>query len=63
MRKRLITPIRHAAPVAESQWLELDRAAAVEVTSEETQHPIEGALVRMTSVDGERRKLALKPCA
>ena len=46
MRKRLITPIRYAAPVAEPQWLELDRAAAVEVTSEETRHPIEGALVR-----------------
>ena len=46
MRKRLITPIRHAAPVAEPEWFELDRAAAVEVTSEETQHPIEGALVR-----------------
>jgi len=46
MRKRLITPIRHAVPGAEPRWLELDRAAAVEVTSEDPQHPIEGALVR-----------------
>ena len=46
MRKRLITPIRHVASSAEPQWLELDRATAVEVTSEDPQHPIEGALVR-----------------
>ena len=46
MRKRLITPIRHVAPAAEPRWLELDRAASVEVTSEDAQHPIEGALVR-----------------
>ena len=46
MRKRLITPIRHLAPAAEPRWLELDRAATVEVTSEDPQHPIEGALVR-----------------
>jgi hypothetical protein len=46
MRKRLITPIRHVAPPVEPQWLELDRAASVEVTSEDAQHPIEGALVR-----------------
>ena len=46
MRKRLITPIRHGVPPAEPRWLELDRAASVEVTSEDAQHPIEGALVR-----------------
>lgn len=46
MRKRLITPIRNAVQAAEPRWLELDRAAAVEVTSEGPQHPIEGALVR-----------------
>jgi len=46
MRKRLITPIRNAVQAAEPRWLELDRAAAVEVTSEDPQHPIEGALVR-----------------
>ena len=46
MRKRLIAPIRHVARSSEPRWLELDRAAAVEVTSEDPQHPIEGALVR-----------------
>jgi len=46
MRKRLITPIRQVVPSSKSRWLELDRAAAVEVTSEDPQHPIEGALVR-----------------
>ena len=46
MRKRLITPIRQVVPSSEPRWLELDRAAAVEVTSEDPQHPIEGALVR-----------------
>ena len=46
MRKRLIAPIRHVLPSSEPQWLDLDRTAAVEVTSEDPQHPIEGALVR-----------------
>ena len=45
MRKRLITPIRQVVPSSKPRWLELDRAAAVEVTSEDAQHPIEGALV------------------
>jgi len=46
LRKRLISPIRQVAPRSEPRWLELDRAASVEVTSEDPQHPIEGALVR-----------------
>lgn len=46
LRKRLISPIRQNAPSLEPQWLELDRTAAVEVTSEDLQYPIEGALVR-----------------
>ncbi|MFL6437460.1 MAG: hypothetical protein ACJ71Q_07770 [Terriglobales bacterium] len=46
LRKRLISPIRQIAPCLEPQWLVLDRAAAVEVTSEDPQYPIEGALVR-----------------
>jgi hypothetical protein len=45
MRKRLITPIpQDVAPFDES-WLNLDGAAVVEVTSEETDHPVESALV------------------
>ena len=46
MRKRLISPIRQVAPDFESRYLELDREASVEVTSEDPQYPIEGALVR-----------------
>jgi hypothetical protein len=46
LRKRLISPIRQMAPSLEPQWLELDRAVAVEVTSEDPEYPIEGALVR-----------------
>ena len=46
LRKRLISPIRQTAQSLEPQWLELDRAAAVEVTSEDPEYPIEGALVR-----------------
>ena len=46
LRKRLISPIRPEASIVEPRWLQLDRAASVEVTSEDPQHPIEGALVR-----------------
>ncbi len=45
MRKRLITPIPQAARSREEGWLDLDRAAVVEVTSEEKDYPIESALV------------------
>jgi hypothetical protein len=45
MRKRLITPIPHDAPYLDERWLDLDRAAMVEVTSEEKEHPVESALV------------------
>ena len=51
MRKRLITPIptpQDALPLDEV-WLELDRAAVVEVTSEEKQYPVESALVSAES--------------
>jgi hypothetical protein len=47
MRKRLTAPIPtpHDAPPLDEGWLELDRAAMVEVTSEENEHPVESALV------------------
>jgi hypothetical protein len=44
MRKRLITPSPQDAAVQEG-WLDLDRLAVVEVTSEDKEHPIESALV------------------
>jgi hypothetical protein len=45
MRKRLITPIPQDAPSLDEGWLNLDREAVVEVTSEEKDYPIESALV------------------
>jgi hypothetical protein len=41
MRKRQISPI----PPSVEDWLELDRAAFVEITSEENGYPIESALL------------------
>jgi hypothetical protein len=45
MRKRLISPIRKTDASAGRGWLELQRAALVEVTSEADAYPIEGALL------------------
>jgi hypothetical protein len=45
MRKRLITPIPQDAPTLDEGWLDLDREAVVEVTSEEKEYPVEAALV------------------
>src|ERR1017187_8992418 len=45
MRKRLITPIPEDAPHLDEGWLDLDRAAVVEVTSEDKEYPVESALV------------------
>src|SRR5258708_19548187 len=45
MRKRLITPISQDAPDLDEGWLDLDRAAVVEVTSEDKDYPVEAALV------------------
>jgi hypothetical protein len=45
MRKRLIKPIPQDAPHLDEGWLDLERAAVVEVTSEEKDYPVESALV------------------
>ena len=45
MRKRLITTTSQDAPHFDEGWLDLDRAAMVEVTSEEKDYPVESALV------------------
>jgi hypothetical protein len=45
MRKRLITPSPQDAAAHHEGWLDLDRAAVVEVTSEEKDYPVESALV------------------
>ena len=46
LRKRLISRVQDDALHSEPRWLELDRAASVEVTSEDPRHPIEAALLR-----------------
>ena len=45
MRKRLITPIPQGVTRDDEGWLDLDRAAVVEVTSEEKEYPVESALI------------------
>jgi hypothetical protein len=45
MRKHLVTPIPEDVPSLVESWLNLDGAAAVEVTSEERHYPVESALV------------------
>src|SRR5258708_8311171 len=50
MRKRLLAPISKDAPAVNTGRLDLDRAAVVEVTSEEKDYPVEAALI-----SGEKR--------
>ena len=45
MRKRLIPPTQETVRPDGEGWLDLERAAAVEVTSEEENFPVESALV------------------
>jgi hypothetical protein len=45
MRKRLITPKPQDTPAPNGEWLDLESAAVVEVTSEEKGYPVESALV------------------
>ena len=45
MRKRLITPSPQAGTLHDEGWLDLDREAVVEVTSEQKDYPVEAALV------------------
>jgi hypothetical protein len=45
MRKRVITAIPQSIRSHDEGWLDLDRAASVEVTSEEKDHGIESALL------------------
>jgi hypothetical protein len=45
MRKRVFTPTPQGVQRQDEGWLDLDRRAIVEVTSEEKEYPIEFALV------------------
>jgi hypothetical protein len=45
MRKRQIAPNPPSFPPAGQAWLDVERGASVEVTSEESSHPIESVLI------------------
>ena len=45
MRKRLITPGSESVPKRGGDWLNVERVAVVEVTSEDKNYPIESAFV------------------
>ena len=45
MRKRVIEPGPRTAESADPEWLDVEQLAQVEVTSEDTAHPVEAALV------------------
>ena len=44
MRKRHIAPVSQTDPASDQVWLDMDRIASVEVTSEQPGYPIESAL-------------------
>jgi hypothetical protein len=45
MRKRIISRAQQDALIADQDWLNVERLADVEITSEDTSHPIESALL------------------
>ena len=45
MRKRIITPVQQETASSDLAWLNLERLAEVEITSEDAAHPIESALL------------------
>jgi hypothetical protein len=45
MRKRVIEPAARSDEATDPEWIDLEQLARVEVTSEDTAYPIEGALV------------------
>ena len=48
MRKRIIGPGPGKIAAAEPGWMDLERLAQVEITSEDVDHPIESALIPAT---------------
>jgi hypothetical protein len=50
MRKRIIGRCPREVAAAEPGWLDLDRLAQVEITSEDADYPIESALIPGTSL-------------
>ena len=45
MRKRIITPVQQETASPDLEWLNMQRLAEVEITSEDAAHPIESALL------------------
>ena len=45
MRKRLVTPMLETVRSSGEAWLDIERAAIVEITSEEKDYPVEFAFV------------------
>ena len=45
MRKRIVTPVHQGPASHDSEWLNVEELAEVEITSEDAAHPIESALV------------------
>ena len=57
MRKELVSAIRNTDAASEHDWLELERVARVEVSSEAEGYPVEGALLEV----GQRGWRASEP--
>ncbi len=57
MRKKLVSAIRNTDAESRQDWLELERVARVEVSSEAEGYPVEGALLN----DGQRGWRANEP--
>ena len=49
MRKRVIGPAPREVATPEPQWLDVEKLAQVEVTSEDREHPVESALLPFDS--------------
>ncbi len=45
MRKRIINPVQQDSLHPEREWLDIEKTAIVEVTSEDAEYPIEAALL------------------
>jgi len=61
MRKRLITPTTETVRSRGEGWLDVERAAVVEVTSEDDDSPVESAFVSGEARAGVRQSRAAKP--
>jgi hypothetical protein len=59
VRKSQITRIPQNAPLRDQAWMDVDRIASVEVTSEDSDYPIESALL----LEGKRGWRAANPGA